>query len=79
MMDKLTTCLCGSENIEIKIVSKTISSHTTDEVIKLNLQAEVCMDCGETYFGPNEIGMVSEAMEKLKQNEFQFFIEVDSA
>jgi len=62
--------ICHSEDIQVKDVKEEI--HFQNNIIYVNVQANVCHSCGERYYNRNTVRYLEDTEEKIKSSHFEF-------
>ena len=62
--------ICHSEDIQVKDVKEEI--HFQNNIIYVNVQANVCDSCGERYYNRNTVRYLEDTEEKIKSSHFEF-------
>ncbi len=69
IVESILNCVdCGSDKLIFKDVSRIISCNGTSDVVVLRVKAEVCLNCGQTYFSSEDSIQFTEIRRQLKSN-----------
>ena len=70
----LSKCaFCGFEEIESKKIDHIIRNG--ENIVFVEVEAEVCKKCNEAYFTPEQVRLFEEIIDKLKKNNTKNFIQ----
>ena len=70
----LSKCaLCGGEEIYLKKIDHMIRNG--DNIVFVEIEAEVCNSCNEAYFTPEQVKLFEDIRDRFKKNNTKNFIQ----